>query len=52
MPLILGALIGGFAGSSLGASHFHPQKMKKTLGSVLVVAIFLLSKKVFVLVSC
>lgn len=51
MPLILGALIGGFAGSSLGASHFHPQKMKKILGSILVVAIFLLSKKVFVLVS-
>jgi len=50
-PLIIAAVIGGMAGTILGAGHFKPQTMQKILGSILVVAVLLLSKKVFVLVS-
>lgn len=51
VPLILGSMIGGLAGSLLGAGRFQPQTMQKILGSILVVAVLLLGKKVFVLVS-
>lgn len=50
-PLIAGAMIGGLAGSLLGAGRFRPQTMQKILGSILIVAVLLLGKKVFVLVS-
>jgi hypothetical protein len=45
-PLIIGAMAGGMAGSMLGAGHFAPRTMQKILGSVLVVAIFLLGRKI------
>ena len=51
VPLIVGAMIGGLAGSLLGAGRFRPQTMQKILGSILIVAVLLLGKKVFVLVS-
>ena len=51
LPLIMGAVIGGLAGALLGAGRFHPQTMQKILGSILVIAIFLLSNKVIVLIS-
>jgi uncharacterized membrane protein YfcA len=51
LPLIAGAVVGGLAGALLGAGRFHPQTMQKILGSILIVAIFLLSNKVIVLIS-
>ncbi len=46
MPLIIGAVVGGLAGSILGARRFEPRTMQKILGTVLVVAIFFLGKKI------
>jgi len=46
MPLIIGAVVGGFAGSILGAGRFEPRTMQKILGSVLLVAIFFLGRKI------
>jgi uncharacterized membrane protein YfcA len=46
MPLIIGAVVGGLAGSILGAGRFEPRTMQKILGTVLVVAIFFLGKKI------
>jgi uncharacterized membrane protein YfcA len=46
MPLIIGALVGGLAGSFLGAGRFEPRTMQKILGSVLLVAIIFLSRKI------
>ena len=51
LPLIVGAVIGGLGGSLLGAGRFHPQTMQKILGSILVVAVFLLSNKIIVLIG-
>ncbi len=49
IPLIIAAVIGGMAGSVLGAARFEPRTMQKILGSILIVAICLLSRKMFVL---
>jgi len=46
MPLIISTVVGGLAGSLLGAGHFEPRTMQKILGSVLVVAIFFLGRKI------
>jgi hypothetical protein len=46
MPLIIGAVAGGMAGSMMGARHFNPRTMQKILGTVLVVAIFFLGRKI------
>ena len=46
MPLIIGAVAGGMAGSIMGAKRFNPQTMQKILGTVLVVAIFFLGRKI------
>ena len=46
MPLIIGAVIGGLVGSILGAGRFEPRTMQKILGTVLVVAIFFLGRKI------
>jgi len=46
MPLIFGAVVGGLAGSLLGAGRFEPRTMQKILGSVLLVAIFFLGRKI------
>jgi len=46
MPLIIGAVVGGLAGSILGARRFEPRTMQKILGTVLVVAIFFLGKTI------
>ena len=46
MPLIIGAMAGGMAGSLMGARHFNPRTMQKILGTVLVVAIFFLGRKI------
>ena len=49
MPLIIAVVVGGTAGSLLGAGCFEPRTMQKILGSILVVAICLVGRKVFVL---
>jgi uncharacterized membrane protein YfcA len=46
MPLIVGAVAGGMAGSIMGARHFEPRTMQKILGTVLVVAIVFLGRKI------
>jgi uncharacterized membrane protein YfcA len=46
MPLIIGALAGGLAGSILGAGRFEPRTMQKILGTVLIVAIIFLGRKI------
>jgi hypothetical protein len=46
MPLIIAAVVGGLAGSILGAGRFEPRTMQKILGSVLVAAIFFLGRKI------
>jgi uncharacterized membrane protein YfcA len=46
MPLIIGAVAGGLVGSILGAGRFEPRTMQKILGSILVIAIFLLGRKI------
>jgi uncharacterized membrane protein YfcA len=48
MPLIIGAVVGGMAGSILGAGRFEPQAMQKILGTILVVAIIFLTRKLAV----
>lgn len=46
MPLVIGALSGGLMGSMMGAGRFNPLTMQKILGTVLVVAIFILARKI------
>ena len=46
MPLIISALIGGLVGSMMGAKRFNPQTMQKILGTVLIVAIIFLGRKI------
>lgn len=49
LPLIIAVLTGGFAGSFLGAVKLSPRFMEKTLGSVIIVAIVFLARKIFLL---
>ncbi len=46
IPLIIAVIIGGVGGSFLGANKFKPKTMQKILGSVIIIAILILSKKV------
>jgi uncharacterized membrane protein YfcA len=46
MPLIVGAVVGGMAGSILGAGRFEQRTMQKILGSILVAAIIFLGRKI------
>jgi uncharacterized membrane protein YfcA len=46
LPLCLAVLIGGWGGSFLGSNKFQPKTMQKLLGSVVIVAILFLFKKV------
>ena len=50
MPLIIGAVAGGMAGSMMGAGHFKPRTMQKILGTVLVGAIFFLGRKIALII--
>ena len=49
LPLILTAVFGGMAGTMMGANKFQPQTMQKILGSILIVAIFMLGQKITLL---
>ncbi len=46
LPLILAVLVGGFAGSFMGSFKFNSKTMEKILGSVILIAIVFLSKKI------
>ncbi len=46
IPLIVSVIAGGFAGSFLGAVKLPPKTMEKILGSVIILAIIFLSKKI------
>ena len=46
MPLVIGALAGGIAGSIMGAGRFEPRTMQRILGTILLVAIFFLGRKI------
>ena len=43
-PLSIAVLIGGTAGSYLGAQRFEPKTIQKVMGSVIIIAIILLTK--------
>lgn len=46
IPLIIAVLTGGFMGSFLGAAKLSVKTMEKILGSIIIVAIIFLSKKI------
>ncbi len=45
MPLVLAAMLGGMAGTLMGAGRFQVRTMRRILGSVLIVAILMLGRK-------
>ncbi|MCW8854363.1 MAG: sulfite exporter TauE/SafE family protein [Gammaproteobacteria bacterium] len=47
VPLIVAALAGGFAGSFMGSTRFDAKLMEKILGSIILIAIVLLTRKLF-----
>ena len=47
IPLISAVLIGSALGSFMGSFKYSPKTMQKILGVVIIIAIFLLTKKVF-----
>jgi hypothetical protein len=46
LPLFIAVFISGVAGSYMGSARFVPHTMQKILGSILIVAVFLLGRKV------
>ena len=46
LPLFLATVIGGIAGTLMGAGRFQPQTMQKILGSILIVAVLMLGRKI------
>ena len=46
LPLFIAVFISGIAGSYMGSARFVPHTMQKILGSILIVAVFLLGRKV------
>ena len=46
VPLFIAVLAGGAAGSYMGSIRFAPPTMQKILGSILVVAVFFLGRKI------
>lgn len=49
LPLILATVCGGMVGTMMGAGRIQPQTMQKILGSILIVAIIMLGKKIALL---
>ena len=45
LPLGVAVLLGGIAGSQFGAGYFKPRTLQKVLGSIIIMAILLLAKK-------
>lgn len=48
-PLLLTVIIGGALGSLMGSGNLSPRTMQKVLGSILIVAVLVMSKKILVL---
>ncbi len=48
MPLLAAVFAGGLAGSFMGSARFAPRTMERILGSILLVAIFFLARKIAV----
>lgn len=46
LPLLGAVMAGGLAGAIMGSSHFTPRTMEQILGSILLVAIFSLGRKI------
>lgn len=46
IPLIAAVMVGGTVGSFMGSFKFSPKVMEKTLGAIILVAIFFLIKKI------
>ena len=46
LPLVIAAVFVGMAGTIMGAGRFQPQTMQRILGSILIVAILMLGRKV------
>lgn len=46
-PVVIAVIIGGGAGSLLGATRFSPQTMQRILGIIVLVAVVFLLKKLF-----
>lgn len=49
-PLALAVIIGGLAGTLMGVKRFQPQTLQKILGSILILAIMMLGRKMVVLI--
>ena len=47
LPLIAVVLLGGYLGSLLGSSKFPPRTMEKLLGGIVVIAVVLLTRRIF-----
>ena len=47
LPVIGSVVLGGILGSHLGASYFKPRTMEKILGGIVIVAMILISQKIF-----
>lgn len=47
LPLVAAVMVGGFAGSYLGAKLFKPKTIQKVMGIVILIAIIFLLNKVF-----
>ncbi len=50
LPLVLGAVLGGMAGSLMGAGRFQVRTMQRILGSILIAAILMLGRKIVLFV--
>lgn len=48
-PLLLAVMVGGIAGSLMGSAKFSPRTMQQILGSILLVAVLFMSKKIMTL---
>lgn len=46
LPLVIAVVLGGMAGTLMGAGRFKVRTMQQILGSILIVAILLLGKKI------
>jgi uncharacterized membrane protein YfcA len=49
-PLALAVIMGGLAGTVMGAKRFQPQTLQKILGSILILAIMMLGRKMVFLI--
>jgi uncharacterized membrane protein YfcA len=49
LQLIVAVLIGGYLGSFMGPTKFSPKTMQKILGTVIIVAIIFVTRKIMVI---